>query len=561
VFNRRAVSTLMLAAGAALAAVAAWAASAPASTPAAQSAPVAGAHPYAPTNGAPAAPKPVSTSTADHSKFKELQRPFASGPEVTKACLSCHTEAAKQVMRTKHWTWEFMNPDSGQRLGKKNVINNFCTAVPSNYQFCTACHVGYGWKDANFDFSNQNAVDCLVCHDTTGKYRKLPGLAGHPPYKDMEFPPHSGKIVKAADLKMVAQNVGKTSRATCGACHFYGGGGDAVKHGDLDSSMTNPGKYLDIHMAKDGNNFTCGTCHATSSHDVPGSRYTPTAMPAKGAQMRGKKEEHANPATCEACHGSRPHPLTQAKLNDHTDTLACQTCHIPQFARGNVATKMVWDWSTAGKLDEKGKPIVIKDSAGRVAYDSKKGDFRYESHVIPDYIWFNGTVNYTLRDTKLNPDQVVKINSFEGSPTDGKSKIWPIKVFRGKQPYDKVSMSLLIPHTYGQDEAAFWSYFNWEKSLTAGMKAVNEKFSGQYGFVSTEMSWPITHMVAPKDDALKCTQCHSHHGRLQKVAGIYMPGRDANPYLNFLGWAAALLTFLGVLIHGALRIYLNRKGN
>jgi len=34
----------------------------------------------------------------------------------------------------------FLNPQSKQRLGKKNVINNFCTAVPSNYEFCTACH-------------------------------------------------------------------------------------------------------------------------------------------------------------------------------------------------------------------------------------------------------------------------------------------------------------------------------------------------------------------------------------------------------------------------------------
>ena len=34
-------------------------------------------------------------STADHSKFKELQGPFKTGSEVTKACLSCHTEAAK----------------------------------------------------------------------------------------------------------------------------------------------------------------------------------------------------------------------------------------------------------------------------------------------------------------------------------------------------------------------------------------------------------------------------------------------------------------------------------
>ena len=52
-----------------------------------------------------------ATSTADHSKFKELQNSFDSGPEVTKACIKCHTEAAKQIHKTKHWTWEFLNPD------------------------------------------------------------------------------------------------------------------------------------------------------------------------------------------------------------------------------------------------------------------------------------------------------------------------------------------------------------------------------------------------------------------------------------------------------------------
>ena len=74
----------------------------------------------------------ANTSTADHSKFKELQQAFKSGPEVTKACLSCHTEAAKQVHKTKHWTWEFLNPENNQQLGKKNVINNFCIAISSN---------------------------------------------------------------------------------------------------------------------------------------------------------------------------------------------------------------------------------------------------------------------------------------------------------------------------------------------------------------------------------------------------------------------------------------------
>ena len=32
----------------------------------------------------------------------------------------------------------------------------------------------------------------------------------------------------------VAQNVGLPARENCGGCHFYGGGGDGVKHGDLD---------------------------------------------------------------------------------------------------------------------------------------------------------------------------------------------------------------------------------------------------------------------------------------------------------------------------------------
>lgn len=202
-----------------------------------------------------------STSTADHSKFKELQQNFQSGPEVTKACLSCHTEAAKQIQKTKHWTWEYLNPENQQRLGKKNVINNFCIAVPSNYAACTACHIGYGWKDGNFDFSVETNVDCLACHDTTGSYRKLAGLAGHVPYKDMEYPPGSGAIVKATDLKKVAQKVGKTSRDTCGACHFNGGGGNAVKHGDLDTSLEAPDKALDVHMDATGLNFSCATCH------------------------------------------------------------------------------------------------------------------------------------------------------------------------------------------------------------------------------------------------------------------------------------------------------------
>jgi octaheme c-type cytochrome (tetrathionate reductase family) len=425
--------------------------------------------------------------------------------------------------------------------------------------------VGYNWRDKDYDFTNEANVDCLVCHETTGSYRKLPGLAGHPAYQQMEFPPKSGRKVPAVDLEEIAQSVGPTSRATCGTCHFLGGGGDAVKHGDMDTSLKNPPKYLDVHMDVKGLNFSCGTCHATSGHAIPGSRYTPVGKETGHAFMRGKTKDQAAPATCQSCHDQKPHKadtMIKAKLNEHTDKLACQTCHIPQYARGGKATKMSWDWSTAGKLKD-GKPIVIKDSAGRDAYDSKKGDFTYEADVIPEYKWLNGTVKYTLLGDPVNTAGVTKINEYGGSPDDGKSRIWPVKVFRGKQPYDLETKSLLVPHTatgYGEkDDTAFWQNFKWEAALKAGAEASGQPFGGKFSFVATEMTWPITHMVAPKEDALTCTQCHKQGGRLEGVEGIYMPGRDGNKYLNLIGWLAALGTLIGVILHGGLRIYMNRK--
>jgi hypothetical protein len=123
----------------------------------------------------PASPQPPSlppvsaTTTADHSKFESLKKQFKSGPEVTEACLNCHTEAGKQIHKTKHWTWEFPTRD-GKMLGKKHAVNNFCISVEGNEARCTSCHIGYGWKDKSFDFKSEKNIDCLVCHDRTGTY-------------------------------------------------------------------------------------------------------------------------------------------------------------------------------------------------------------------------------------------------------------------------------------------------------------------------------------------------------------------------------------------------------
>jgi len=500
-------------------------------------------------------------STADHSKFKVLDQTFASGPEVTKACLSCHTEAAKQIHKTLHWKWDYINPDTKQHLGKKNVINNFCTSVPSNYAACASCHIGYGMRDDKYDFTIEENVDCLVCHDSTGQYKKPSGFAGLPVTKDTEFPPGSGKIVKGIDLRNIARKVGRTQRTTCGGCHFYGGGGDGVKHGDLDSSLEAPSKELDVHMDVNGNNFSCATCHKTEGHQVPGSRYAPTAMDKEAAHTRGKADK-TNPATCQSCHSQAPHKV--AKLNDHTGKLACQTCHIPAFARGGNPTKMFWDWSTAGKKGPDGKNQIIKDDDGYDTYMTIKGDFKWAENVKPEYVWFNGTVNYTLYTDKIEKgDKPTQINRFEGSATDGKSMIWPIKLFRGKQQYDPVNKTLVITHLAGNDDTAFWTNLNWEKAVAAGMKGSNREFSGKVDFIETESMWPITHMVAPKEKAVPCAECHTSNGRLEKVDGVYMPGRgrDHTRWLDMGGWAIAALTLLAVLGHGIGRVVAYKRNS
>ena len=64
--------------------------------------------------------------TADHSKHEILKQDFKTGPEVTKACLSCHSEAAMQFQKTILWTWRDPHTEESAQLGKGGLsVNNF----------------------------------------------------------------------------------------------------------------------------------------------------------------------------------------------------------------------------------------------------------------------------------------------------------------------------------------------------------------------------------------------------------------------------------------------------
>jgi len=427
---------------------------------------------------------------------------------VTKECLRCHDDAAEDMLTSAHWLWKGPSPYTiGQEdkvtSGKAtDTINNFCVAVPSNWPRCTSCHAGYGWKDATFDFTDKTRMDCLVCHDTTLKYRKAPPAAGMP------YP--------QINLKEIAENVGKPSRKTCGDCHFQGGGGDAVKHGDMNGILYYPSRNCDVHMG--GMDFQCHECHKTRNHKISGRSLS---LPvAEGSR------------SCEDCHTNQPHKyhtgegheghnLLNHHLNKHTEHLYCQTCHSPVYAKCKP-TKTWWDWSKAGDKSRK----VEKDKYGMPDYSWKKGEFVWKESAKPEYLWYNGEVKRVLLGDKINPDEVTRITDPVGAIWDPTARIFPFKPMRGKQMADAENNYLIVPHLFGP--GGYWKTLDWQQSFENGMKAAGLEYSGEYEWVETIMYWGLNHETMPAENALGCAQCHEALTKEKTCDRCHQDNRDVN---------------------------------
>ncbi len=415
--------------------------------------------------------RPVHT---DHSSI--VNGPFETGQDVTRVCLECHAQAAGDFMHTTHWTWE-SEPfevawrDEPVTVGKANQINNFCISAQGNERQCMTCHAGYGWSDDSFDFEEPANVDCLACHADAAIYNK----------DDYGLP------AETVDLEAAARSVRAPTREECGKCHFDGGGGNNVKHGDLDESLYFPSENLDVHMGR--HDMICTDCHTTEDHVVKGRLLADNIT-----------IDPAEQVACEDCHQGSFHEDERIAL--HTQSVACQTCHIPAIALKNP-TKSFWDWSTAGQdLPE-----------DHYTYLKIKGTFNYEKDLEPTYLWFNGNVAYRyLLGDPIDPTQTTSLVTPAGSFDDPTARIFPFKIHTAQQPYDTVNNILVPPRTAG--EGGFWTTFDWPSALALGAQDAGLDYSGQFGFTETTMAYPSTHMVQPKENALQCTDCHGDNGRL-----------------------------------------------
>lgn len=446
------------------------------------------------------------------------------GYEGTRTCLNCHADHALDILDTAHWKWagpitQVVNPDGSAiagEHGKLDLINNFCIAVPSNEGRCTQCHPSYGFTDNTFDLTDIENMDCLVCHDTSGAYKKHPsanGGGGQPALMiDGEL-----TVVGPEDLQEVAYSVGPPTRQNCGACHFYAGGGDNVKVGTLSSDLVDPTYEMDVHMGSTdtgGLDFACQDCHTEADHGIAGMVF------------HSVDEGGAKP-NCTRCHGDRPHSASDALgslLNLHTGTVACETCHIPTFSR-SMATKTAWYWDEAGE-----DRTDIPTQEGRPTYNKKKGSFVWEKDVTPTYMWYDGNwerryvgISDTYDNAGTEEDPVVLAKPTAEVQGEG-AKIYPFKKMIGRQVADPVNKRLMVPHLFGtaNGDNPYWGTYDWTLAVQDGAAYTGQPFSGTIGFVNTVMYLRVSHEVAPKDEALTCEECHGNAAFWEQV-GIEDP--------------------------------------
>ena len=427
----------------------------------------------------------------------------------TSQCLNCHGKIGDDVTTTGHWNWQGVVANiagyDGEIHGKADLINNFCQAVPSNEGRCTQCHIGIGWKDKTFDFQNPKNIDCLVCHDQTGTYKKAPTTAGAPD--------------PTIDLTAVAQSVGQNAGVPpikgCLFCHTNAGGDDNVKHGDISSALAATIREYDVHLATDGGQMNCVSCHQVKkdtagnvlSHGIGGFAY--------------HSVDEGVMAKCTDCHlpATSTHAGTSVQTIVETHpTLACQTCHIPLIGR-QVSTMTDWRWEQAGLAAAPAEcapadPAVVP--AGRLTYGKQKGCFIWENDVRPVLRYFDGEwnrmmVNVNDKYTSLPVDLASPTATYQ---TPG-AMIYPFKKMVGNQPADAGNQTVLIPNLFGNattDPDAFWVSFDWAKALASGAAYTGQTYTGAFEFVDTVMLLKVDHGVAPGADSYgmggDCTDCH-----------------------------------------------------
>lgn len=424
-------------------------------------------------------------------------------------CRSCHAQQANDVFASGHYQWNgaalYNVNDAGTTQGKyQSSINSYCVNILGNWDginaaragACSACHVGRGLEPVAATSTAQlDNIDCLMCHQD-GYKRKFDATTG-------QMVPDVAAMTITMD--QAVQTLHRPTRASCLQCHAKAGGGDAVKRGDMALAQiaTTDGNY-DVHMATTRGDLKCTSCHTVQSHRIAGSgtdlRVVDLDVEMKCAQCHPTKETSTGHAT--------------PKVNDHVGRVACQTCHIPRYARNaadtaaDEATEIHRDWAHTHNATPPIHPA--RTSA---------------NDLLPRYAFWNRYSNSGLLfDTPaLDPATGAYPTSRPvGGINDTASKLYPFKYKTSNVPF-ATSRGQFI----ALDTSTFFATGNATQAVADGLVNMGYASSEPWAWVTSDTYQLITHTVPPASgNVLACATCHESTAQLNLAALGYVKKAD-----------------------------------
>jgi hypothetical protein len=346
------------------------------------------------------------------------------------------------------------------------------------------------------DYAN---IDCLICHSPD--YSRAVVKEGDA----FKLAPAEG-----VDAVVAAQNAQRPTSDMCLRCHLKAAGGPNFKHGDI------PTPGYDVHRDA---GIVCVDCHYTENHRVAGGGYIIA------------RDDIDYEVTCTNCHSEPVHSTDYEVINDHTERIACQTCHIPLIARDPaLPTQMTRDYSEPVYNEAKG------------LYGPKIGK---QNDVVPLYLWWNGWM-------KTPPEPV-------GTIDDPEARIFPWKPMEVTAPFDAETHTPIYIK-----QGVYKIMGDLGAAITKGVEASGQEYSGSFETHTEWMVFDVQHQVAPASESLKCGSCHATAGVLDFAALGYsadqvatlttllepadVPESGGMPLMP--GWAAMALAGLAAMTAG-----------
>ena len=421
-----------------------------------------------------------------------------SGPET---CLQCHQSEAHEVHGSVMYQWKGDTPDmvNGEAPQGKNAgaVNSYCINILGNWNACGSCHVGLGALPEDDATPEQLAnIDCMLCHQQAYRRTKVDG----------KFVPDTENMTITMDE--AAQTVHRPVRSTCLQCHAKAGGGDAVKRGDLSLAHGNTADFaFDVHMATTGANLECQSCHTFTGHRVAG----------KGSDLRPTDSDVV--LECANCHADMAGDEHEGSFLDrHMDRVACQTCHIPTYAKdaadstATEATEVHRMWLETHSESAPFHPVMDK-----------------VNDLIPEYrFWNRLSDNYLLGDVAVVDSHTGRYPTSRplGDVADADAKLYAFKYKTAQQPIANSTSQLIA-----LDTSVFFATGDAAAATEQGLVNMGMSAGEPYSWVETDTYQMLNHEVSPSGRALECDDCHGSTSRMDLQGDLGYALKDSTSVL------------------------------